>query len=124
MTMINEGTSEWSFLGGGLGYNLALLSDGMFGWGTFLILILSLFVFIIFYFNVTSIPMFIKDPKPMGNDAILDDEKREDDDPLFSSYTDDKDNWPDLVEPKVKLPKGETPMVLKTVPEPTRPIAV
>jgi S-DNA-T family DNA segregation ATPase FtsK/SpoIIIE len=124
MTMVNEGTSVWSFLGGGLGFHLALLSDGMFGWGTFLILILSLFVFIIFYFNVTSIPMFIKDPKPMGNDAILDDEKREDDDPLFSSYTDDKDNWPDLVEPKVKLPKEETPMVLKTVPEPKRPIAV
>jgi DNA segregation ATPase FtsK/SpoIIIE, S-DNA-T family len=124
MTMVNEGTSEWSFLGGGLGFHLALLSDGMFGWGTFLILILSLFVFIIFYFNVTSIPMFIKDPKPMGNDAILDDEKREDDDPLFSSYTDDKDNWPDQVEPKVKPPKEETPMVLKTIPEPTRPIAV
>jgi S-DNA-T family DNA segregation ATPase FtsK/SpoIIIE len=37
MTMINEGTSEWSILGGGLGYHLAVLSDGMFGWGTFLI---------------------------------------------------------------------------------------
>ena len=76
MTMINEGTSEWSILGGGLGYHLAVLSDGMFGWGTFLILILSLFVFIIFYFNVTSIPLFVRDPKPMGNDAILPDDKR------------------------------------------------
>src|SRR6476659_6358110 len=50
MAKINEGVSEWSYLGGGLGYHLALLSDGMFGWGTFLILILSLFSFIIFYF--------------------------------------------------------------------------
>jgi S-DNA-T family DNA segregation ATPase FtsK/SpoIIIE len=49
MTLVNEGTSEWSFLGGGLGYQLAVLSEGMFGWGTFLILILSLFVFIIFF---------------------------------------------------------------------------
>ncbi len=76
MTMINEGTSEWSFLGGGLGYNLAVLSDGLFGWGTFLILILSLFVFIIFYFNVTAIPLFVEDPKPMGNDAILETRRR------------------------------------------------
>jgi S-DNA-T family DNA segregation ATPase FtsK/SpoIIIE len=124
MTMLNEGTSEWSFLGGGLGFHLALLSDGMFGWGTFLILILSLFVFIIFYFNVTSIPMFVRDPKPMGNDAILDNEKMEGDDPLFSTYTDDKDNWPDQAEPKAPQPKEEVPMVLKTVPEPTKPIKV
>jgi S-DNA-T family DNA segregation ATPase FtsK/SpoIIIE len=124
MTMLNEGTSEWSFLGGGLGFHLALLSDGMFGWGTFLILILSLFVFIIFYFNVTSIPMFVRDPKPMGNDAILDNEKMEGDDPLFSTYTDDKDNWPDQTEPKAPQPKEEVPMVLKTVPEPTKPIKV
>src|SRR5690606_21524035 len=51
MTMINDGASEWSFLGGGMGYTLAMLSEGMFGWGTFLILILTLFVFIVFFFN-------------------------------------------------------------------------
>ncbi|MEO5980660.1 MAG: DNA translocase FtsK [Chryseolinea sp.] len=93
MTMINEGISEWSFLGGGLGYNLAMISDGLFGWGTFLILILTLFIFIIFYFNVTAIPLFVRDPKPMGNDAILDEES-EGDDSLLATYTDDKDNWP------------------------------
>lgn len=96
MTMINDGISEWSFLGGGLGYNLAVISDGMFGWGTFLILILSLFVFIIFYFNITAIPIFVNDPKPMGNDAIIDSEEGEDG--LFTTYTDDKDNWPDQAE--------------------------
>jgi DNA segregation ATPase FtsK/SpoIIIE, S-DNA-T family len=100
MTKINDGVSEWSFLGGGLGYHLAVLSDGLFGWGTFLILILTLFVFIIFYFNVTAIPLFhVHDPKPMGNDAI-DEGKEEGDDPLFSAYTDDKDNWPDKIKPE------------------------
>lgn len=90
MTMINEGVSEWSFLGGGLGYYLAILSDGLFGWGTFLILILSLFIFIIFYFNVTSIPLFVDDPKPMGNAAILGDEGNN---PILTSYIDEEDNW-------------------------------
>lgn len=120
MTMINDGVSEWSFLGGGLGMALATISDGMFGWGTFLILILSLFIFIIFFFNITSIPAFqVKDPKPMGNDALKTDQDPEsvlnDDGPLFTAYTDEKDNWPDQ---KDNLP-GEEEMVLKTVePEP------
>ena len=93
MTMINEGVSEWSFLGGGFGYQLAVLSDAMFGWGTFLILILSLFVFIVFYFNVTSIPFGITDPKPMGNDAFVTDEPV-DDGSMPPTYTDEKDIWP------------------------------
>jgi S-DNA-T family DNA segregation ATPase FtsK/SpoIIIE len=96
MTLINQGFSEWGFLGGGLGFALAELSQSMFGWGTFLFLVLSLFIFIIFYFNVTAINVLQpKDPKPMGNDAIL---KEDDDDPLFSSYSDEKDNWPEMVE--------------------------
>ena len=114
MTMINDGVSEWSFLGGGMGYYLAVWSDGMFGWGTFLILILSLFIFIIFYFNVTAIPLFVKDPKPMGNDAILDDEK-EGDDPLFSTYIDEKDNWPDQTEP-AKAESAPKPVVAPKPP--------
>ncbi len=98
MTLVNDGTSEWSFLGGGLGYQLAVLSEGMFGWGTFLILILSLFVFIIFFFNITSIPAFqVKDPKPMGSDNIVPDpnDPKSTEEPLFSAYTDEKDDWKD-----------------------------
>lgn len=121
MTMINEGTSEWSFLGGGLGYNLALLSDGLFGWGTFLILILSLFIFIIFYFNVTSIPIFVHDPKPMGNDAILKGD-REDDDSLFSSYTDDEDKWTEKFEVKNPDKVEELPVEIKPAREIVKPV--
>jgi len=111
MTKINDGLSEWSFLGGGFGYQLALISDSMFGWGTFLILILSLFVFIIFYFNVTAVPLFApKDPKPMGVDAILDDEKAD------PNYTDEKDNWPEQNKTDESIP--EPVLVAKPEPEP------
>jgi DNA segregation ATPase FtsK/SpoIIIE, S-DNA-T family len=117
MTMINDGASEWSFLGGGLGIALASLSEGMFGWGTFLILILTLFVFIIFFFNITSIPAFqVRNPKPMGNDAILEEEKA--DEPLFTTYNDEKDNWPEQLvqdeDPPIVVVKKEP----DTVPEP------
>lgn len=92
MVEINQGGHAWQILGGGFGLLLAQLSYGMFGWGTFLILILTLFIFIIFYFNITSIPAFqYKDPKPMGSDAIVEDE------PLFSRYTDDEDKWVEKV---------------------------
>jgi DNA segregation ATPase FtsK/SpoIIIE, S-DNA-T family len=94
MVEINEGGHAWQILGGGFGLLLAELSYGMFGWGTFLILILTLFIFIIFYFNVTSIPAFqYRNPKPMGSDAIV-----EDDDALLSRYTDDEDKWVDQAE--------------------------
>src|SRR5690606_35624354 len=89
MVEINQGGHAWQILGGGFGLLLAQLSYGMFGWGTFLILILTLFIFIVFYFNVTSIPAFqYKNPKPMGSDAIV-----PDDEPLFSGYPDEQDQW-------------------------------
>jgi S-DNA-T family DNA segregation ATPase FtsK/SpoIIIE len=122
MTLVNEGTSEWTFLGGGLGYQLAVLSEGMFGWGTFLILILSLFVFIIFYFNITAIPAFqAKDPKPMGSDAIMEDdtETKTSEDPLFTNYIDDKDNWPDQVGKDEIIPE---PVLLVKPPEQEPPL--
>lgn len=94
MTLVNEGTGDWTFLGGGIGLQLAQLSQEMFGWGTFLLLILSLFVFIIFYFNITAIPAFkTKDPKPMGSDAIVDDTA--DVSGTVSGYTEEGDNWVD-----------------------------
>lgn len=117
MTMINDGVSEWSFLGGGLGYTLATLSEGMFGWGTFLILILTLFIFIIFFFNITAIPAFqVRDPKPMGNDAIIKDPEAAEDDPLFSTYTDESDNWPQQVEGE-PAPE-QKPAEIRTEPKP------
>jgi DNA segregation ATPase FtsK/SpoIIIE, S-DNA-T family len=121
MVEINEGGHAWQILGGGFGLLLAQVSYGMFGWGTFLILILTLFIFIIFYFNVTSIPAFpYKDPKPMGSDAIMDD-----DGPLLSTYTDDDDKWVDKTnidengEPaleRIKRKEDNDPQVVVTNP--------
>lgn len=81
-----SGVNEINFLSGGLGYELAKVADGLLGWGTFLVLVFSLFVFIIYFFNVTAINAFqVRDPKPMGNAALVDDIK--------PTYLDDQDNW-------------------------------
>jgi S-DNA-T family DNA segregation ATPase FtsK/SpoIIIE len=46
------------FLGGGIGYEVALWSHSLIGWGTLLLIAFSLIVFIIYFFNVTSIRGF------------------------------------------------------------------
>lgn len=106
LTFSVEGPTEWSFLAGKVGYTLAELSHGLLGWGTFLLLVLSLFIFIIFFFNVTAIQAFQPhNPKPMGNDAILTE---------TPEYTDEKDNWPKVVQTE---PIPEPVVFVK--PEPT-----
>ncbi|MBX2964123.1 MAG: DNA translocase FtsK [Cyclobacteriaceae bacterium] len=114
LTLNVNGAPEWSFLGGGLGFQLAMLANGLLGWGTFLLLVLSLFIFIIFFFNVTSIPVFNPaDPKPMGNDAILAGEE------LTKTYTDEQDNWPQQV---VQVEPDPVPIPVVTPVEPEKPI--
>ena len=108
------GVTEIGFISGGLGYELAKISDSLFGWGTFLILVLSLFIFIIYYFNVTAINAFqVRDPKPIGNDALLPN------DDLFikPTYTDDLDNWP------IQETAPQEPVLLVKPPIEEKPIA-
>jgi S-DNA-T family DNA segregation ATPase FtsK/SpoIIIE len=77
-----------------LGYELAYIADSLLGWGTFLFLVLALFIFIIYFFNVTAINAFqVRDPKPMGNEAIMDE------DAPPPAYLDERDNWPAEAEP-------------------------
>ena len=103
------GATEISFLSGGLGYELAYIADNLLGWGTFLFLVLSLFIFIIYFFNVTAIRAFqVKDPKPMGNDVIMSAGES------VSAYNDERDNWPDLTPPET-----EPGLIAKIVDVPT-----
>src|SRR5436190_12619801 len=89
------GATEISFLSGGLGYELAYIANNLLGWGTFLFLVLTLFIFIIYYFNVTAINAFqVKNPKPIGNDALFSGDN------ASSAYTDERDNWPELKVPE------------------------
>lgn len=55
VVLTSEGVNEWGFLAGGLGFHLAIIFHSLLGWGTILLLLLSLIVFIIFFFNITKI---------------------------------------------------------------------
>ncbi|MCU0420548.1 MAG: DNA translocase FtsK [Cyclobacteriaceae bacterium] len=106
------GVTEVGFLSGGLGFELARFSQNLLGWGTFLLLGLTLIIFIIYFFNVTAIAAFqVKDPKAMGNDALLPRDENE----TETEYTDDRDKWVNQPVEKAADKKGEE-MVL--VPPP------
>ena len=47
-----------SYIAGGFGYELAIIFSGYLGWGTYVFLLVSFLVFIIFFFNVTSFGTF------------------------------------------------------------------
>lgn len=113
------GATEISFLSGGLGFQLAALADSMLGWGTFLFLVLTLFIFIIYFFNVTAINAFqVKDPKPMGNEALEAEIGN-------TRYTDERDNWPEMVPPPVVEPTPAQPVELVSkIVEPPAPVAM
>ena len=50
--------TDWGFLSGGIGYELAALFTDFIGWGTVLVAVFALLVFIIYFFNVTTLPAF------------------------------------------------------------------
>lgn len=100
-----EGVSRWGFVSGGIGYQLAVMLEGLIGWGTILLLIFSLLVFIIYYFNVTSM-LGMKGKLADGVETLeknLSDKihdlksteelEAEEEERRIKGYTEDKDNW-------------------------------
>jgi len=64
------GSSEDSGLGmfcGGIGYKLAVFANSLVGWGTILLLLFSLAVFVIYFFNITS--LFAHQSSPLSAEA-------------------------------------------------------
>ncbi len=99
-----SGVNEVSFLSGGLGYQMARIFSGLFGWGTFLFLVLTLFVFIIFFYNVTTINVF----KPRVAEVDIEQ-------PIPSEYTDERDKWveqPLLAEEEEEVKEEEEPVAI------------
>ncbi|MEM9858320.1 MAG: DNA translocase FtsK 4TM domain-containing protein [Bacteroidota bacterium] len=106
MVYNSEGVSEWGFLGGGVGYEIALVLQGLIGWGTLLVLIFSFLVFVIYFFNVTSLLSFkgalkkgVEDIEKNIETAVKDIKRLEDevaDEDLIdedASYPDEEDQW-------------------------------
>jgi S-DNA-T family DNA segregation ATPase FtsK/SpoIIIE len=83
LLLASEEITIWGFLAGGVGFELASYFDSLIGWGTLIFLLLTLIVFIIYFFNVTRLLGMNRtessddeDPKvkELGDDGLLPDE--------------------------------------------------
>ncbi len=58
LVLTTEKAKTLGFLSGGIGFEAAALSDSLVGWGTLFLIAFALIVFIIYFFNVTTIRGF------------------------------------------------------------------
>jgi S-DNA-T family DNA segregation ATPase FtsK/SpoIIIE len=94
-------TTAFSFLCGGIGYELAVLFNSLLGWGTYLILIFSLLVFIVFYFDVTSLMSFNEksdDYEPLSSSEEAADNLVAKEEPISSSGFDQENTEEESIE--------------------------
>lgn len=68
-----EGLQDLQYLCGGIGYEIAIFLHSLLGWGTFLLLALSLLVFIVFYLDITH---FFRHSKSEETQIALDTEEQ------------------------------------------------
>ncbi|MBR09309.1 MAG: cell division protein FtsK [Rickettsiales bacterium] len=106
----SDEVSEWGFLSGGVGFELAIIMDSLMGWGTVLFLIFLFLVFNMYFFDITQIPvvdevvmgfrermsaMFTKTEKVPEEDTIESEDNEDDDQPI-------RDNSLDFILKQVK----------------------
>lgn len=84
--MLVDGYSNWSFLSGGLGYELARLSYDFLGMGTWILIGGTLFIFVILFFGIQQLDWFA--PKPKNSDNV--DLGEEDGDEISSPFVTQK----------------------------------
>ncbi|CAN0065034.1 unnamed protein product, partial [Chrysoparadoxa australica] len=51
----SDDISEWGFLSGGVGFEMAIIIESLMGWGTILFLIFLFIVFNMYFFNITQL---------------------------------------------------------------------
>ncbi len=77
LVLVSERQTELLFISGGIGYEIAQALDSLAGWGTIVLLIFGLGVFIIYFFDITSVSSlfginFIKSEKESEDDDYED----------------------------------------------------
>jgi S-DNA-T family DNA segregation ATPase FtsK/SpoIIIE len=55
ITLDESNPLVFSYITGGIGFEIATILHGLMGWGTYIFLIFLLIVFVIYFFNITSI---------------------------------------------------------------------
>ncbi len=87
VVLSSDEVTEWAFLSGGVGFELAIVVESLMGWGSLLFIVFLFLVFNMYFFNVTKIPVFAgltdwigsitffrpRENTPAGSDLNVDD---------------------------------------------------
>lgn len=125
--MLVDGYSNWSFLSGGLGYELARLAYDFLGMGTWLLIAGTLFIFIILFYGIQQLNWFAPKPKP-ADELNLDEEFEsgipspfETREPEEEEFEDDGTAW-EVKSDDPKLPMAGDKVDFGLVEEPAPPV--
>jgi S-DNA-T family DNA segregation ATPase FtsK/SpoIIIE len=92
-TLDTDNFKGTDYLSGGVGYELAILFHSLIGWGTYLFLLLSFLIFIIYFFNITEIIGFRKTSVSVQKSNVMDpigtDGRSDDNDPDYEANSDE-----------------------------------
>jgi S-DNA-T family DNA segregation ATPase FtsK/SpoIIIE len=104
-----EGYSYWSFVSGGLGYELAKLSYDFLGMGTWLMIFGTLFIFIVLFYGIKQLNWFPPKAKPADELELDEDSNSSIPSPFFDAeeeeeVEDDGSAW------EIKAEDSELPM--------------
>lgn len=75
ITLDPQSPLELGILSGGIGFELAMLFEGLFGWATFIVLLLALIIFVIFFFDITQILGYSGGAAKAAGASALEDEE-------------------------------------------------
>jgi DNA segregation ATPase FtsK/SpoIIIE, S-DNA-T family len=79
--LVGPQTEILETLVGGVGFELGILFDSLLGWGTLILLLTSLLIFLVYFFDIRTLPQLFPRPKPQpttvsapANDTTPDDD--------------------------------------------------
>ncbi len=138
-----ENVTNWAFLGGGMGYHVAQLLHSLMGWGTFLFLGFTLLVFVIYFFNITSllglgstaasdtaVPEVVPEPEPddlFGPDDepeafSKEDENQDEDEEEFDTPEMELELAPPRKEPEPQEEEENPELIIEKVANEEKPV--
>jgi S-DNA-T family DNA segregation ATPase FtsK/SpoIIIE len=104
LVQLADGFTSFGYLSGGFGYELGLLAQEFLGWGSFILILGSLIIFLVFYFDISQLNWSFKseptaEPAPLadGTKEKLEDEldELEDEVPILTEeeIEEDVSSW-------------------------------
>ncbi|WP_026951981.1 DNA translocase FtsK [Algoriphagus mannitolivorans] len=116
IVILVEGYSYWSFVSGGLGYELARLSSDFLGMGTFILIAAAFIIFVILFFGVDQLNWFSpKENSEEDSEDYVSETKARKQNPFLS----EDDSEEEELEEEDILDDGSSWEVKKSTPEPS-----